>query len=114
MQQKLAYNMPTHLVCQFLDDVVGVCPAGSIQTQRFDKTYQQVCTAVGVELASRDDKDKSFGPCTEGIVLGIVFNSDDWVWYLREDKLSVILEMLKEALRDDQLTQRFLKSLYGN
>ena len=84
--------------------------SGCPQQGRYNKIYQHVCTAVGVELTSRDDKDKSFGPCTEGIVLGIVFNSDDWVWYLREDKLSVILEMLKEALQADQLTLKSFQS----
>ena len=106
-------GMPPHLVCQYLDDVVGISPAGSGQTQRFDKTYQQVCQAVGIELASRKDPDKCFGPTTEGIILGVVFNTVDWVWSIRDEKLARILIMLREAMEADQLEQRVIKSLYG-
>lgn len=106
-------GLPPHLVCQYLDDVVGASPAKSGLTKRFDLTYQQVCKALGVELASREDPDKSFGPTTEGIVLGVVFDSVEWVWYLREDKLGRILSMLREALEADQVEQEFMKSLYG-
>ena len=76
-------------------------------------TYQQVCKALGVELASREDPDNSFGTATEGIVLGVVFDSVEWIWYLREDKLGRILNMLREALEADQVEQGFMKSLYG-
>ena len=106
-------GLPAHLVCQYLDDVVGVSPKGSGLTFRFDKTYQQVCQAVGVELASRDDPEKSFGPATKGVVLGVFFDSVEWVWSLKPDKLAVIVMELKESLDADQLEQRFIKSLYG-
>ena len=68
---------------------------------------------MGVELASRDDPDKSFGPTTEGIVLGVVFDSQKWIWYLRPDKLGSILKLLREALQADKVQQRVLKTLYG-
>ena len=106
-------GLPPHMVCQYLDDVVGASPAGSGLTYRFDQTYQQVCQAVGVELASRDDPDKSFGPSTHGVVLGVHFDTVKWIWALPADKLGYIISMLKEALEADQLEQRFLKSLYG-
>lgn len=106
-------GLPPHLVCQYLDDVVGASPAGSGLTHRFDKTYQQVCQALGVELACRDDPDKCFGPSTQGVVLGVFFDSVEWIWALRPDKLGNIVVMLKEALEADQVEQRYLKSLYG-
>ena len=61
-------GLPAHLVCQYLEDVVGVSPAGFGMTQKFDKTYQ-LCQLIGVELASREDLDKYFGPTTCGMVL---------------------------------------------
>ena len=72
-----------------------------------------MCKAVGVDLASRDDPDKSFGPSTHGVVLGVYFDTVQWVWALPADKLGNIVSLLKEALKADQLEQRFLKSLYG-
>ena len=72
-------GLPAHLVCQYLDDVVGVSPVGSGMTHKFDKTYQQICQILGVELASREDPDKSFGSSTQGVVLGVMFDTVEWV-----------------------------------
>ena len=102
-------GLPPHLVCQYLDDVVGASPAGSGLTHRFDTTYQQVCRALGVELACRDNPDTCFGPSTQGVVLGLFFDSVEWNWALRPDKLGNIVLMLKEALEADQVEQRFLE-----
>ena len=77
--QKLA-GMPDDLVCQHLDDTCGAAPAGSGLAERFDKTFQAVAKQIGVHLAPRDDPEKSFGPSTEGIVLGVRYNTVDWTW----------------------------------
>ena len=63
--------------------------------------------------ACRDNPDTCFGPSTQGVVLGVFFDSVEWIWALRPDKLGNIVLMLKEALEADQVEQRFLKSLYG-
>ena len=67
------------------------------------------CKAVVVELASRDDPDKSVGPTNKGIVLGVVFDSQKWIWYLRPDKPGSIIKLLREALQVDKVQQRVLK-----
>ena len=72
-----------------------------------------MCKELGVELAPRDDKEKSFGPSTEGVVLGIYYNSVEWVWWLGEEKLSSILNMLHRVNTNQVCDVGFFKSLSG-
>ena len=71
------------------------------------------CKAMVVELASRDDPDKSVGTTTKGIILGVVCDSQKWILYLRPDKPGSILKLLREALQVEKVQQRVLKTLYG-
>ena len=66
---------------------------------------------MGVELASRDDPHKSFGPSTHGTVLWVNFDTVKWIWALPSDKLGNIISMLQEALGADQLEQRKLEHI---
>jgi hypothetical protein len=70
-------GFPEHMVCQHLDDVCAVAAAGSDTLQRFDAAFQEIAAAVGMELAPRDDHDKSFGPCTAGVVFGVHYDTVD-------------------------------------
>ena len=105
--------MPRRCVIQHLDDVCSGSPGGSGRAKRFYDRYGEVCRKVGVKLAPTDDPDKAFPPTTEGIVLGVCYDTVRWVWYLREDKLSIILNMIEDAMEDEEMTQRTVKSLQG-
>lgn len=79
-----------------LDDL---CACGnSAQVGHFYTSYRNLCEDVGVSLASEEDKDKAFGPSSEGLILGIVYNTDEWTWYIREDKLARIIWAIKGLL----------------
>lgn len=106
-------GMPARSVIQHLDDVCSASPAGSGRAQKFYNAYSEVCEEIGVKLASDEDPDKAFAPCTEGIVLGVCYDTVKWVWYLREDKLSIILNRIEEAMEHEELTQRAVQSLNG-
>ena len=84
-------GMPFFLALQHLDDLVAVGPAGYDWAEKFYLAYQSVCTRIGVSLASTEDKDKAFEPSTRGLVLGIMFCTVDWVWWIPEDKLVRII-----------------------
>ena len=106
-------KMPARCVIQHLDDVCSASPAGSGRAQMFSDTYQEVCGTIGVKLAPTDDPDKAFGPRTEGLVLGVCYNTVEWVWFLREDKLARILNKIQDAIEDEEMTQRSVMSLTG-
>ena len=106
-------GMPARCVVQVLDDVCSASPAGSGRALKFYNCYQEVCRKIGVKLAPADDPDKAFGPSTSGIVLGVCYDTVDWVWFLREDKLSIILNMIEDIMENEEVTQRYVKSMMG-
>jgi hypothetical protein len=106
-------EMPSRCVIQHLDDVCSASPAGSGRAAKFYDTYREVCQTVGVKLASDEDPDKAFGPRTEGIVLGVCYDTEAWVWYLRDDKLAYILNMVENGIEDEEMSQRAVQSLNG-
>ena len=109
-------GFPHHLCIQHLDDVCAASPENSEAVDIFYNTYRDVCKQVGVELADPNDPDKAFPPTTQGIVLGICYDTEEGsngTWFLREDKMTNIILMLDKAIEGDESSQRFIKSLCG-
>ena len=106
-------KMPARAVIQHLDDVCSASPAGSGRALVFHTCYEQVCEELGVKLAPPGDPDKAFGPSTDGIVLVVCYDTVSFTWYLREDKMSIILNMINNAIEDEEMTQRTVKKLCG-
>ena len=76
-------GMDSRRVCQHLDDVLA---AGSKQeATKFYDTYVDVCQKIGVDLELSGNPDKAFGPRHEGIALGIMYDTQLFTWWLRED-----------------------------
>ena len=95
-------GMPPSLVVQQIDDVVACGPPDGKLVEKFDKAYIEVADKLGVALASRDDPDKSFAPTTRGQVLGIWYDSETWTWWIGDEKLAIILNMLKELIMAEE------------
>ena len=95
-------GMPPSLVVQQIDDVVACGPPDGKLVEKFDKAYIEVADKLGVALASRDDPHKSFAPTTRGQVLGIWYDSETWTWWIGDEKLAIILNMLKELIMAEE------------
>ena len=109
-------KFPHHLCIQHLDDVCAASSRHSDSVDNFHATYVKVCDKIGVELADPTDPDKAFPPTTNGIVLGICYDTEEGIngtWYLREDKMANIILMLEKAIEGEESSQRFVKSLCG-
>jgi hypothetical protein len=106
-------GMPAELVCQHLDDTCAAAPANSGLAEKFDQTYQEVAGKIGVRLAPRSDPDKSFGPCTKGVVLGVEYDTVDWTWAIPADRLSVILNLLHDAMGMEVVPAKKFETLVG-
>ena len=110
----LKSKIDPEMVQQHLDDVCACGTDRDGTIYEFDKAYREVSERVGVRLASREDPDKSFGPATEGLVLGVWYDSKSWTWNIREDKLARIIEHLGIVIRRDQeVTVGHMLSLAG-
>ena len=68
---------------------------------------------LGIKLAPEGDKDKEFGPSTEGIVLGVCYNTEYFTWYLKETKLAIILNAIQDSIEDEEMSERTGKQLCG-
>ena len=66
-----------------------------------------------MQLAPEDDPKKAFAAAQEGEVFGIEYCTKSFTWWLREDKLGVILDMLRQVEEREILTLGFVKSLTG-
>ena len=68
---------------------------------------------MGVQLAPIDDREKSFGPSKQGVVLGVWYNTEAWVWGIPAEKLHRLRSLIKEALEADDIRQDRLWTIVG-
>jgi hypothetical protein len=110
----LAYSrFPRKQVCQYLDDVCAAAAAGSNTLHKFQQAYKAVASEIGVQLASTDDPDKAFAPRTNGVILGIHYDTVQWTWCIPQEKLARVLLQIKAAITADTLPQHEIWSLVG-
>jgi hypothetical protein len=114
LQLVILYSKFTaELVCQYLDDVCAAAPQGSTQLAHFEDCYRCVAQHLGVLLAPTTDPDKAFSPTTEGVVLGVRYNTVSWVWSIPADKLARLLEQIRKVDAAHQVQQHEIWSLVG-
>ena len=101
------------LVIQHLDDCCAAAPADSDVLYRFDQEYFAVAEQLGIKLAPRDDPEKSFGPSTSGVVLGIFYNTETWSWCLPQEKQIRLMHDIKDLLAVDVVEQQKIWSVVG-
>ena len=106
-------KMDSDQICQVLDDCCACAPAGSQQLEVFDQEFAKVAGLLGIKLAPRDDPEKSFAPCTEGVVLGVRYDTVNWSWGIPEEKLCRFLHNADNLLDSDTVSQKTLWSFIG-
>ena len=104
-------KMPENQVAQIIDDVVA-CGTEE-EVVRFYSIYREVAEDCGVRLASEEDPKKAFAARQEGEVFGVEYCTKSWTWWLREDKLSIMLKMLR-CMEEEKIHKLgFIKSIAG-
>jgi len=106
-------GFPKKMVCQHLDDMVAAAPQQVDSLYKFVAAYQEVAALVGVKLAPTTDPDKAFLPCKEGIVFGVLYNTESWTWSIPENKMAAINNAIIEACEKKSMTVRQIQSLVG-
>ena len=106
-------GMPGRCVIQHLDDVCSASPGSSDRASVFYNTFRSTCEELGVKLAPEGDKDKEFGPSTQGVVLGVVYDTLNWTWTIKDDKLNIILNDIQDCMENETRILREVKSLCG-
>ena len=105
-------DFPARQVCQYLDNCCAAS-ADASELSRYDEVFFEVAAQLGVELAPRSDPDKSFGPCTHGVVLGILYDTTTWLWAIPHEKWIRLLHDLKFLLQADVAPQEHIWKVMG-
>ena len=98
---------------QHLDDCCAACPQDSYMLEVFDNTFKEVAVELGIKLAPREDKEKSFGPSTQGTILGVEYDTVAWTWGIPEEKLTRILHLIEDMIAVDTIEQGCVWTLVG-
>ncbi len=77
---------------------------------RIVKTFENMCDELGVPLA----KDKSVGPATSLVYLGLQIDSVEQTISIPQGKLETIVGKVQKALQASKLTLKELQSLIGS
>jgi hypothetical protein len=106
-------GFPKNQICQHLDDICAAGAEGDTALHRLDAQFQETAAAIGIKLASREDPDKSFGPCKRGVVFGVEYDTDNWTWSIPDEKRARLICTLRETVAADEITARQAKSVVG-
>ena len=107
-------GFPRDMVCQHLDDICAAAAAAELEKlEKFDGGFQTVAKMVGVRLAPRTDKEKSFSPSRQGVVFGVEYDTENWTWAIPRERMVRLLLTLQEAMDRLELEARAVKSLVG-
>ena len=106
-------GFPWWSAVQHLDDLCAVGPPGDGILKELYETYLWICKRINVSLANTDDPDKAFAPTTCGTMLGIVFDTKLWIWYLSDSKISRYVNEIDRLRKANTMDMRFVKSVVG-
>lgn len=106
-------RFPRNMVCQHLDDVCAAAAEGSGMIEEFDAAYSEIAREIGVQLAPRDDPEKSFAKSKTGVVLGVRYDSERWTWGMPQEKLRKFAEQVNLMLTETECRQDQIQSVLG-
>jgi len=107
-------SFPKDMTCQHLDDAVAAAAKERMQALlRYDQAYFELASQLGVQLAPRDDPEKSFAPCTAGTVFGVFYDTVAWTWAIPEVKLNRLLTAIQMVVDGAPVTITEFRSIAG-
>ena len=109
----LLAGVPEKNKLQCLDDVVYIATKLSGHCEAFYRAYRDICSRVGVSLASELDPDKAFAPCSSGTVLGIEYDIPNWKWRIPDTKVSYMMATLFDIVEGKAVSMEQCSSLAG-
>ncbi|XP_072025655.1 uncharacterized protein [Amphiura filiformis] len=98
----------TENIVHFADDFLLVSEESSCY--KLVESFEKVCDKLGVPLA----KDKSVGPTTKIVYLGLQIDSIEQVVSIPQEKIQAIITKVEKAIQATKLTLKELQSLIGS
>jgi hypothetical protein len=110
----LCSMQPDYLFRQ-LDDLIALSPTYSSWSQNFTVIYTSLCNRLNIKIAADcPNKQKAFTNSTEGLVLGIWFDSKSMTWALPEEKFSQYVIAIDSVLSAPSVSLRSLQAVLGH
>ena len=81
--------------------------------RNFYRENKELCAKIGVRLAPEGDPEKCFNAATEGVILGLNYDTVKWSWTFCESKIAKIEALLFLVLEQDEMQLRQVESLMG-
>ena len=105
---------PRNKIHRVLDDSPCVAPATSGITENFSKEMKRFCGSINMPMAPNcSKKEKAFECETEGVVLGIRFNSNSMMWSLPEDKANRVIQRCLDTVKANQMDLNQVQKVMG-
>ena len=106
-------DLDPELNCMVLDDNCTVGREDDEMIETYFMKYREVAEILGVELAGLEDPGKAFAPTTRGEVLGIMYDTRMWSWWIPEDKGNMFLALMWDIMEGRGATMEKMMSLMG-
>jgi len=107
-------KIPRKWVHRQLDDVPVVSPKNTDYSARFSDKYAVLCKKLNIPLAEFcPQKEKAFGPSTEGTILGIEFNTASMTWKLPKEKYNNSIKIIDLFLNSKTCNLKMIQQLHG-
>ena len=103
-------NIKQHTVIKQLDNVVFFGSPDVVN--RFYKKYKEIFKRIGV-ICAPVAGDKCFALTSQGVDLGIHYDTKEWSWKMPEKKAFKLVDACKKMVESDKATIADLKSLVG-
>jgi len=106
---------PKDMIYRVLDDTPCVSKKGSGICENFSKEMRRLCSAINLPLAKNCVfNDKAFENQTQGVVLGIRFNSETMEWSLPKHKADKVIRRCAEARSAMHMSLNQIQKLMGS
>jgi len=111
----LEAKVPWRWILRCLDDIVVIGPSGTGYSQNFGAALMNLSKDANVLLADICPRnEKSFVNQTEGVVLGIRFDSKTMEWSLPDDKADDLFMKLLELIRAEDCDLKQMQKALGS
>jgi hypothetical protein len=102
-------------VFRTLDDVPVVAPSTTGWCEEFSRNYKYICKATNVAIAADCPHcEKAFTNQTEGVILGIKFNTKKQEWSLPKEKADELIRKILWAVEASSMSLKQTQQLLGS
>jgi len=107
-------KIPRNSVFRTLDDIPVVSASDTNHTEKFTESLKKICKRLNLKLAEVcPNKEKAFECSTDGIVLGIGFDTEKMEWFLPKEKADKFIKGVLDVIYSDSCDLKQIQKVMG-